>query len=305
MKILVLGGSSFSGRAFIALARSQSHEVAELSRPEHDINGTLPVKAAEMVRDGFENVINFIALNVVAASWDHAPDYYRTNVAGVARLASSLDGLPLRRFVQVSTPEVYGTTRTFLKEDAGYRPSTPYALSRSTADIHLALLHRERGFPVSFTRTVNVYGPGQQPYRIVPKAAICALTGKKLPLEGGGVSTRSFIHVRDMAEAYLAVLARGRAGAIYHIATPRQTSIRDLVELICGRLGVPLSQVVEDAPERVGKDMAYQLDDSRIRAELGWRDKVNLVDGLDETVGWVKANLASLSAGTTAYEHRA
>lgn len=289
MKILVLGGSSFSGRAFIAHAKAVGDEVVDLSRPNHDINAWMPSAAARHVRAGHNHVVNFIALNLVAESWDAAPEYYRTNVEGLARLVNELSATGrVERFVQVSTPEVYGTTGTFLREGAAFNPSTPYAVSRAAGDWHLAVMHRTKGFPVCFTRTVNVYGPGQQPYRVIPKTAVAALTGGTIPLEGGGVSTRSFIHIRDAAAAYRAVLMGGWPGETYHVATPRQTSITALVGLVCARVGVSPDSVVRDAPERPGKDMAYQLDDSKIRAELGWRDTIALEDGVDEVVAGLR-----------------
>jgi len=286
MKILALGGTSFSGRAFIDTCERAGHEVADLSRPNWDMNGNLPARAAELVHLGYDSVVNFIALNIVAASWERAPEYYQTNVVGIVRLCDALlKSGSVRRFVQISTPEVYGTTGNRLREGQIFKPSTPYALSRATADMHLELLYRQHGFPLMFTRTVNVYGPGQQSYRIIPKTINCILRKERLSLEGGGVSTRSFIHIRDAAAAYLRVLESGKAGETYHIATERQVSIRDLVSMICERMGARFSDVVQIVPERPGKDMNYHLDDSKIRTELGWTDRIPLEAGIAEMIG--------------------
>jgi dTDP-glucose 4,6-dehydratase len=285
MKILVLGGSSFSGRAFIAHAARSGHDVADLSHPKWDLNGNLPKRAAELVRMGYDSVVNFIALNIVATSWTEAPAYYRTNVVGLATLCDALIGCgAVQRFLEVSTPEVYGHTGVRLREGQSFNPSTPYALSRAAADMHLKLLHQQHGFPVIWTRTVNVYGPGQQPYRIIPRTIGCILAGERLPLEGGGVSTRSFIHIADAAEAYLRALESGKSGEAYHVATERQTSIRDLVAMICERMGAKFSDVVQIVPERPGKDMNYHLDDSKIRRELGWFDRIPLEQGVEQVI---------------------
>lgn len=293
MKILVLGASSFSGGWFVDVARKAGHDVVGLSRPQWDLLGNGSGAPFRYVRSGYTRVVNYAAVNVVPDSWKRAPTYYETNIAGVARLAEVLEEAPgLERFVQVSTPEVYGSTGAFLKEGAPFNPSTPYAISRAAADWHLRLLHQEWGFPVCFTRTVNVYGERQQPYRIIPKAARCALSGTKLPLEGGGVSTRSFIHAEDAARATLRVLEDGRPGEDYHVAHPAQTSIRSLVEAVCYKLGFDPKDVIEIVPERVGKDMNYQLDDSKIRTELGWRETISLSDGVDRTLDWVIASEA-------------
>lgn len=287
MKILLLGATSFSGGWFAQVARTAGHDLAVLSRPFWDLTEKHQNGVFDLVRGGFRRVVNYAAINVVPDSWRVAADYYATNVAGIARLADILlMAGGVERFVQVSTPEVYGSTGTFLREGAEFRPSTPYAVSRAAADWHLRLLHRERGFPVCFTRTVNVYGERQQHYRIVPKTVRAILRGERLPLEGGGVSTRSFIHAEDAARATLRVLEDGRPGEDYHIAHPAQTSIRTLVDTICFRLGVHPDSVIQVVPERVGKDMNYQLDDSKIRAELGWSERIALDVGLDRAIAW-------------------
>jgi dTDP-glucose 4,6-dehydratase len=278
--IAVIGASSFSGKAFVEYLRANGEEVEEFSRSVgYDLRWV----------DNFlgepEYVVNFASLNMVGESWQHAQDYYRTNVEGVTRLADRLVGR-LKKFIQVSTPEVYGTTETFIKEGHSFNPSTPYAVSRAAADMHLMALHKQYGFPVCFTRTVNVYGPGQQPYRIIPKTVLSALKGKKLKLHGGGQSTRSFIHIRDVAEATALVMFGGKTGETYHIATKQQTSIRGLVFDVAKQVGRKFEDFVEDEVERPGKDMAYQLDDSKIRSELGWRDLISFERGLEETVDW-------------------
>lgn len=299
MKIAVLGASSFSGNAFANHAELAGYDCVRLSRPLFDIN-----RPIESDLGRFDAVVNFIALNMVGESWDQAADYYQTNVVGTARLADALMKNGVKKFVQVSTPEVYGTTQTFLKEGAPFNPTTPYAISRAACDMHLQALHRQYGFPVCFTRTVNVYGPGQQLYRIIPKTILCALTGRKLQLHGGGVSTRAFIHIRDVANAILKVCKSGAPGETYHVSTPRQTSIADLVRMICERVGVGFDSIVEPVAERPGKDMAYQLDDSKIRQALGWLDITSLERGLEEVVRWVTDNLETLRGQSLEYEHR-
>lgn len=288
MKILVLGESSFSGGWFVDVAKA-GHDIVSVDRPAWDLRFESSVKLlSKLVGEGFRHVVNYAAINVVPDSWQKASVYYETNTAGIARLAQTLLGAGVEKFVQVSTPEVYGSTGAFLKEGAAFNPSTPYAVSRAAADMHLRLMHKAFGLPVCFTRTVNVYGERQQAYRIIPKAARCALSGEKLPLEGGGLSMRSFIHAEDAARATLRVLEDGRPGEDYHIAYPEQVQIRWLVEVICKRLGKNPADVIEDVSERVGKDMNYRLDDSKIRSELGWRETISLDAGLDRTLAWIR-----------------
>jgi len=305
MKFIVIGANSFSGSAFCRLLTAHGHPAIELKRPWFDLNAPgAPTAIRHWVGDGYDTVVNFAALNMVGESWQHAADYYQTNVIAMARLADALVTAPLRRFVQVSTPEVYGATKRPVKEWEPFNPSTPYAVSRAACDMHLQALHREYGFPVCFTRTVNVYGPEQQLYRIIPKTVMCALSGKKLPLHGGGKSTRSFIHIDDVARAILRVAERGKPGATYHASTEVQTSIRFLVELVCDGLNVPADLVIEDAPERPGKDAEYWLDDSTIRRELGWSDEIRLQDGLRTTVDWYRENFKRLAGESLEYKHK-
>jgi dTDP-glucose 4,6-dehydratase len=289
VKILVLGASSFSGGWFVDVATAAGHDVIGLSRPVWDLTDLHQSAVFAYIHSGVTHVVNYAAVNVVPDSWSKAWLYYQTNTAGIARLVDVMQMAGgLEKFVQVSTPEVYGSTGMFLKEGAPFNPSTPYAVSRAAADMHLRLMHKHWGFPVCFTRTVNVYGERQQTYRIIPKAVRCALSGEKLPLEGGGVSTRSFIHAEDAARATLRVLEDGRSGEDYHIAHPGQVRIRHLVNMICERLGKDPADVIDDVPERVGKDMNYQLDDSKIRSELGWRQTISLYDGLTRTLAWLQ-----------------
>ena len=149
-----------------------------------------------------------------------------------------------------------------------------------------------------------MYGPGQQLYRIIPKTILCALTGQKLKLDGGGLSTRSFIHIRDVAESVYLIAMQGRAGDDYHTSTEQQTSIRALVELVLKLMGARFEDVVELGPERLGKDMAYQLDSSKIRTELGWQEHVQLTDGVSEVIRWMVDNFEHLKSQESNYVHK-
>src|SRR5207247_10423791 len=144
----------------------------------------------------------------------------------------------LKKYVHVSTPEVYGTCVGNVTESAPFNPSTPYAASRAACDLHLMTFFRNYHFPVVFTRAANVYGPGQQLYRIIPRTIFFIRLGRKLQLHGGGRSVRSFIHARDVAEGTLRVARQSLAGEAYHLSTSVCLSVRELVELICRKLGV-------------------------------------------------------------------
>jgi len=325
-RVAVIGSNSFSGSHFAhrllnqgntVLGLSQSVEVADVFRPYSapneslewvfrriNINNTPELKHA-LSDFKPEIVVNFAAQSMVGQSWLTPEDWYQTNVVGISKLARVLKDLPgLQRYVHVTTPEVYGSTNGWIKESFEFHPSTPYAVSRAAGDWHLKCMFEEFGLPVVFTRAANVYGPGQQLYRIVPRAILSALLGRKLPLDGGGLSTRSFIHIDDVARATQMIAENGRDGETYHISTDRLVTIRGLVEQVCELTGVPFESFVEVVGDRPGKDMAYQLDSSKIKHELGWTPEISLEDGLLDTLDWARVNLGELSKLPVTYSHK-
>jgi len=163
---------------------------------------------------------------------------------------------------------------------------------------------RQYRFPVVFTRAANVYGSGQQLYRIIPRTVLSIRMGRKLPLHGGGHSVRSFIHIRDVADGTLRVARDGAPGETYHLSTPLNISIRELVEKICRKMGVDIAKTVAIVGERLGKDAAYLLGSSKGRSTCGWKDSVSLDAGLDETVAWVEKNLEALKTQPMDYVHK-
>jgi dTDP-glucose 4,6-dehydratase len=326
-KFLVLGSNSFSGASFARYLIEQGHAVVGVSRSPEPHRALLPYRwleaqgefrfhALDINRDldAIERVlrgerppyvVNFAAQSMVAESWANPDHWFQTNVLATIRLHERLRHMDfLRKYVHVTTPEVYGSTSGNVREDASFNPSTPYAVSRAAADMSLRTYHAAYSFPVAFTRAANVFGPGQPLYRIVPRTILFVKTGRKLQLHGGGTSERSFIHARDVADATLRVARDGRPGETYHISTERQVSIRRLVEMICERLGARFEDHVEIVGERLGKDAAYRLDSAKIRGELGWTDEVSLERGLDETIAWIDRFFEDLKRLPMQYEHK-
>ncbi len=326
MRFAVIGSNSFSGSHFVrhllaqsskVLGLSRSIEIEEVFNPYRSLSTTnnwtfnqIDANNSDALRQvllGFspDFIVNFAAQSMVGQSWVNPEDWYDTNVVGVAQLAKILKDLPnLQRYVHVTTPEVYGSTDGWIKESFDFKPSTPYAVSRAAGDWHLKCMYEEFGLPVVFTRAANVYGPRQQLYRIVPRTILSSLLGRKLPLDGGGLSTRSFIHIDDVARATQMIAENGRDGETYHISTDRLVTIRGLVEQICELTGVPFESFVEVAGDRPGKDMAYQLDSSKIKHELGWTPEIPLEEGLLDTLDWVQGNLEELSKLPITYSHK-
>jgi dTDP-glucose 4,6-dehydratase len=328
-KIAVIGSNSFSGASFIRHCLTQGMEVLGASRSQEPAPCFLPYRwlpaaqqhAFQFVRadlnhdldglmsalDAFQpaSVVNFAAQGMVAQSWLQPAHWYQTNVVANVLFHDRLRRATwLKSYVHVGTPEVYGSTSGVITESAPFNPSTPYAASRAACDLHLRTFFSQYQFPVTWTRAANVYGPGQQLYRIIPRTILSIRLGQKLQLHGGGHSVRSFIHIQDVAEATLAIARQAPAGESYHLSTPRFISIRALVEMICQRLNVNFDDVAEIIGDRPGKDAAYTLDSTKARQTLGWHDTVALEEGIQETIAWVDAHLTEIREQPFDYIHK-
>jgi dTDP-glucose 4,6-dehydratase len=327
-RILVVGGNSFSGSHFAAelvnkgqnvLSISRSDRVSSLFLPEKwnfSKKISVPFKKIDLRTDTEELydlvndfrpelVVNFAAQGMVAESWERPIDWYQTNVLAQISFHDVLRGShEFKRYVHVTTPEVYGNCDGWVKENIFYKPSTPYAASRASCDLHLLTYFNGHNFPVVFTRAANVYGAGQQLYRIIPRAIIAALTGQKLNLHGGGLSERSFVHIKDVVDATYQVATSGILGECYHISTNKIISISNLVEEVAKIFGLRLEDICEFGKERLGKDHSYMLDSAKIRSELDWKDTISLEEGLLDVKTWVVENLTEINSMSLNYEHK-
>ena len=325
-KAVVIGSNSFSGAGLVCYLLGEGMEVIGISRSEEPHSVFLPYMNKDASRFKFfkldlnhdlesimdaidtnrpDYVVNFAAQSMVAESWQYPEHWFQTNTVATIRLHDELRKRDfLKKYVHISTPEVYGSCEGLVQENTHYNPSTPYAVSRAAADMSLMSFYNAYGFPVVFTRAANVYGPGQQLYRIIPRAILFFLIGRKLQLHGGGHSVRSFIHIRDVADGTLRVAREAPPGEIYHLSTVRNITIRGLVEMIAAQLGVSFENNVEVVGERLGKDSAYLLDSAKARETLGWKDQISLEQGIEETIAWVKNNLDVLKEQPFDYIHK-
>ena len=326
-KFLVIGSNSFSGASFVdfllqdgaaVIGTSRSAEAHRAFLPyrwhgkdsafrfeqcalNHDLDKLMSIINAEKP----QYVVNFAAQSMVGESWKNPDHWFMTNVVSAVRLHDRLRQCDfLRKYVHVTTPEVYGSTDGFIRENTPFNPSTPYAVSRAAGDMSLRTYFDTYKFPVVFTRAANVYGPGQQLYRIIPRTILFIMLGRKLQLHGGGLSRRAFIHMNDVSDATLRIARNAPAGETYHVSTNEIVTVRDLVERICHKLGANFADSVEVVGERLGKDAAYMLDSSKLRETLSWKDNVTLDAGLDECVAWVKAHFDDLKQLPHDYIHK-
>ena len=327
-KFLVIGSNSFSGSHFVKHLLENEFQVLGVSRSIEPNEVFLPYKWDNNFSESFyfqqvdlnkniKNIIkliknykinfivNFASQGMVSESWNTPEDWYETNVISQVKLHDELRKIEhIEKYIHVSTPEVYGNTKKWIKENFNFSPSTPYAVSRAACDLHLKSFFDTYKFPVIFTRAANVYGPGQQLYRIIPRTILATKTGPKLELHGGGSSKRSFIHINDVVKATLKIALYGKVGETYHISTNSPISIRNLVDRICNFSNIGFNEVVKISDERLAKDDAYLLDSSKLRTELDWKDEENLEDGILETMSWVTRNLKVISKLPIIYEHK-
>jgi dTDP-glucose 4,6-dehydratase len=330
-RIIVIGSNSFSGASFVSYCLREGWEVLGTSRspeahavflpyrwqrtPEElsrfrfaqfDLNLHTPELLDATSEFGAPYIVNFAAQSMVAESWEHPDHWYQTNVVANVRLHDGLRKIAaLKKYVHVSTPEVYGSCSGDVREDAPFHPSTPYAASRAACDLHLQTFIRQYNFPAVFTRAANVFGPGQQLYRIVPRTLLFLALGQKLQLHGGGHSVRSFIHIDDVSDGTLRAALHGEPGDVFHLSTKRTISIRDLVALMCDQTGVKFEDFAEIVADRPGKDSAYLLDAGLARTKLGWQDRVSLEEGIADAKRWIDENLAVLREQPANYIHKA
>jgi len=248
-------------------------------------------------------IINFAALCEVGLSWNHAIDYYETNLMSLVRLTNELRTRSwFKRFVQIGSSEVYGSVTAPASEDAPVRPSSPYAVSKAAFDFHLKPIAKHENFPAVIVMPSNGYCEGQTLNRIIPKTIAAALTGQKLKLEGGGVARKSYLHADDISRAIMLVNEKGALGQVYNVGPQWSTQILHLVQLLAAMLGKSVEDVAEVAKERTGQDSQYLLDSRKILA-LGWRQKIPLEHGLKRMIEWVGAYPELLTMDQS-YRHR-
>ena len=233
-------------------------------------------------------VINFAAL-AYATSWYKSFRYYDTNVTAVADLCEYLASKKyLKRFLQIGTSELYGSNDFPVKEDLAVNPTSPYAVSKLAADLHLNTLFKVKKFPMSIIRPSNCYSSGQYMYRIVPKAIYCALKKIKFPLQGGGKVKKSFMHSKDLAEAIYLIIHKTEPGNIYNAGTKEPISMKNIIIKVAENFNMNFDDLVQITEAREGEDATYWLDSSKLYNETGWEAKISIEEGIQETREWIE-----------------
>lgn len=240
-------------------------------------------------------VVHFAAESHVDRSLMDSRPFVQTNVLGTQTLLDAAHQARVKRFVHVSTDEVYGSLPLEnpdlrFTETSPIKPSSPYAASKAASDLLVHAFHHTFGLGTVITRCSNNFGAYQFPEKVIPLFVTNLLEGKQVPLYGDGLNVRDWIHVDDHCEAILAVLERGRSGEVYNIGADNEHSNLDLTHSLLRVMGKG-PEFIRHVQDRPGHDRRYAIDSAKIRDELGWRPTRSAWPAaLEATVEWYRAN---------------
>ena len=309
MRLLVTGGAGFIGSNFVRRIIDGTFKdisgvtvVDKLTYAGSESNlAILPkqsfsfikadvcdVEVMKRVVPGHDAIINFAAESHVDRSISGSRDFVVTNILGVQTLLQTALESDLKTFVQISTDEVYGSIDYgSWDEDFSLLPNSPYAASKASADLMTRAYFRTFGLDTRITRCSNNYGPYQFPEKIIPFFVTNLIDGKKIPLYGSGANMRDWLHVDDHCQGIYAVLMKGRPGEIYNIGGGRELTNKELTLMILKYMGKNVDSI-EFVKDRLGHDLRYSVNHSKITGELDYHPTIKFEDGLQETIDWYR-----------------
>ncbi len=307
--MLITGGAGFIGSEFVRHAlNSQRYQVYVVDSLNYagrlsnlkSVENSIEFRQADIcdrsaLRELFQKcsvdyLINFAAESHVDRSISNPDIFLSTNVLGTLNLLEMCKEFNVKRFLQISTDEVYGSLREgYAKEDSAFNPSSPYSASKASAEHFVNAYSTTFGLNIGIVRCSNNYGPRQFPEKLIPVAIKALKEGKKVPIYGAGSNVREWIHVEDCARGILEVMERGKPGSVYNISSGDFSDNLSLVRKLLPLLGRDESAIsfVEDLK---GHDFRYAIDSTRIERELGWKSLIPLESGLKSTVDWYLSN---------------
>ncbi len=309
MRILVTGGAGFIGSNFIKyiLKKYPTYRVVNIDKLTYagnldNLREVAKQKSYRFVRVDINDavvvdnwmaqadaVVHFAAETHVDRSIKDSQNFIRTNVHGTHVLLAAALRRKIKRFVHISTDEVYGSRKTgYFKETDSLNPSSPYSASKAASDLLARSFFITFDLPVMITRCSNNFGPNQYPEKVIPLFVTNLLEGKKVPLYAKGQNIRDWIYVEDHCRGVDVVLHKGKAGEIYNIAGENYRTNIVLTEKILAYMDQPKT-MIQRVTDRPGHDFRYAIDCAKIR-KLGYRPKVSFDEGLKKTVAWYKNN---------------
>ncbi len=233
--------------------------------------------------------INFAAETHVDRSILEPDAFIKTDIFGTYTLLEAVRKYKIKRFVQISTDEVYGSIeKGKFTEESPLKPNSPYSASKTGADLLVRAYFKTYGLPVLITRSSNNFGPYAYPEKMIPLFVTNLMEGKKVPLYGDGLNIRDWIYVLDNCEGIDLVLHKGKIGEIYNIGADNEKTNKEITEIILRELGKDESHI-EHVKDRPGHDRRYALDSTKIK-KLGWKPKYSFEKAIKETIEWYKNN---------------
>ncbi|KZX11486.1 dTDP-glucose 4,6-dehydratase [Methanobrevibacter filiformis] len=312
MKIVVTGGAGFIGSNFLnyMLNKYPNYEIINIDsltycgnlenlkdiedNPNYtfakgDIRDTEFVNS--VIDDTVDHVINFAAESHVDRSIENPKIFIESNIIGTQTLLESSKKSNIKKYVQISTDEVYGTLGStgYFTETTPLAANSPYSSSKAGADLLVRAYHETYDLPINITRCSNNYGPYQFPEKLIPLMINNALNNKQLPVYGDGKNVRDWLHVYDHCSAIDRVLHKGKIGEVYNIGGNNEKENIEIVKLILKYLDKSES-LINYVEDRLGHDRRYAIDSSKIQKELGWKPKYTFEVGIEETIDWYLEN---------------
>lgn len=313
MKLLVTGGAGFIGSNFVRymVNKYPEYNIVNLdlltyagnlenlkdieNKPNYKfVRGDIADRdfiQGLFQEEKFDYVLNFAAESHVDRSITDPGIFVQTNIQGTLALLDAAKTFGVKKYLQVSTDEVYGTLGEtgYFTEETPLAPNSPYSSSKAGADLLVRAYHETFGLPVNITRCSNNYGPFHFPEKLIPLMIINALNDKELPVYGDGLNIRDWLHVEDHCQAIDLVLHKGRIGEVYNVGGNNERTNIDIVKTILKHLGKPES-LIKFVKDRPGHDRRYAIDATKLRTELGWSPKYNFDTGIEQTINWYLNN---------------
>lgn len=307
-KLLVTGGAGFIGSEFVRICSQLDYQLVVIDKLSYagdqkriqNVEHTfykIDLCDKEAVDKIFleekpELVVHFAAESHVDRSIEDSTPFIETNIKGTQNLLDAAKTCDVERFINISTDEVYGDLgpQGFFDEKTSLNPSSPYSVSKASADMLGRAYFRTFNLPVITVRPSNNYGPWQFPEKLLPVIILKAVKGEKIPVYGDGKNVREWLYVRDCATAVLTILKKGKVGEIYNLGSGEEKTNLEVVKYILKLLDKS-ENLIEFVGDRMGHDFRYSLNSSKITSELNWKREKTFEEGVKETVNWFMENL--------------
>ena len=281
-KVLITGGAGFIGSNFVKymLEKYPDYEIVNLDALTYCGN-----------LENLEDIEDNPNYAFVKGDIQDEEIFIKTNIIGTQVLLDAAKKHGIKKFLQVSTDEVYGSLgkEGYFTEESPLQANSPYSASKAGADLMVRAYGETFGLPINITRCSNNYGPYQFPEKLIPLMISNALEDKELPVYGDGKNIRDWLHVYDHCTAVDLVLHNGKLGEVYNIGGHNEKENIEIVKLILKELGKSES-LIKFVKDRLGHDRRYAIDSTKITEELGWKPKYTFETGIIETINWYLDN---------------